>query len=42
MMKHVIILVILLVISFQGLLRTPGEGGNLSLTLTPEIMSLRT
>ena len=39
MMKHVIILVILLVISFQGLLRTPGEGGNLSLTLTPEIMS---
>ncbi|MBW6100290.1 type I toxin-antitoxin system Ibs family toxin [Escherichia coli] len=27
MMKHVIILVILLVISFRGLLRTPGGGG---------------
>ena len=39
MMKHVIILVILLVISL-GLLNTEGRG-NLSLTLTPEIMSLR-
>ena len=41
MMKHVIILVILLVISFQAYSEHQGEGGNLSLTLTPEIMSLR-
>ncbi len=40
MMKHVIILVILLVISFR-LTKNTGGGGNLSLTLTPEIMSLR-